>query len=100
MFDSRSRYALIETADYVAADGRSIRYVRRRFLPRRGALIVGAEATVTGGDRLDLLAARTLGDAEQYWRIGDANPSTLNPFELMAPVGRVLSIPTPGVTVS
>ena len=36
------------------------------------------------GDRLDLLAARLLGDAELWWRIADANPE-LDPEELTRP---------------
>ena len=55
----------------MTADGRRARYVTRRFLPASTALGAAAEVLVTDGDRLDLIASRTLGDPEQYWRIGD-----------------------------
>ena len=53
-----------------------------------------ANVTVTQGDRLDLIAARTLGDAEQYWRICDANDA-LDPLDLTSTLGRVLRIAMP-----
>ena len=45
------------------------------------------EHIVQSGDRPDLLAARTFGDAELYWRIADANAVT-DPFELTDTLGR------------
>ena len=54
----------------------------------------GAEVTVVEGDRLDTIAARTLGDPEQYWRICDANIAS-NPPTLTAEPGRVLRVPVP-----
>ena len=55
-----------------------------------------SEFTVTEGDRLDNITARTLGDPQQYWRICDANNS-MHPAELTAEVGRTLKIPVPQV---
>jgi hypothetical protein len=52
------------------------------------------EVTVTQGDRLDLITARTLGDPEQFWRICDAN-NAMNPFALTAEPGRVLRVAMP-----
>lgn len=46
---------------------------------------------VPAGERLDLLAARTLGDPHRYWRVADANP-TASVAELEVP-GRDLAIP-------
>src|SRR3712207_7753957 len=37
--------------------------------------------TLFRSDRLDLITARTLGDAEQFWRVADAN-DTMNPNDL------------------
>jgi nucleoid-associated protein YgaU len=51
------------------------------------------EVTVTQGDRLDLITARTLGDPGQFWRICDAN-NTINPSDLIKP-GRILLVPVP-----
>lgn len=50
-----------------------------------------AQRRVAAGDRLDLLAARLLGDPHRYWRLADANP-TADVAELELP-GRDLTIP-------
>ena len=94
MFDFSSRYFAIETAVYVAPDGREIPYKRRRFLPQGDALPLLTEVTVTQGDRLDLIAARTLGVSEVFWQVADAN-TAMDPFELTSEPGRRLRIPEP-----
>lgn len=96
MFESTSRYYSLETGTHETPEGREIVYVRRRFLPCAEDLQTLVEVTVTEGDRLDLLAARTLGDAEQFWRICDAN-NGMNPSELTAEPGRQLRVPVPQV---
>ncbi|HEB78738.1 MAG TPA: hypothetical protein ENI90_09460 [Methylothermaceae bacterium] len=93
MFEPGSRYFALETGIHVAPDGRRIAYVRRRFLPRQADLQWLGEVSPVEGDRLDLLAARTLGDPEQFWRICDANDA-MNPFDLVTP-GASLKIPLP-----
>ena len=95
MFEPTSRYYNRETATLKTADGRSIAYKRRRFPPRGETLRLLVEATVAEDDRLDLIAARTIGDPEQFWRICDAN-NALNPFDLEEP-GRTLQVPIPEV---
>jgi nucleoid-associated protein YgaU len=52
------------------------------------------EVTVTEGDRLDLITARTLGDPEQFWRICDAN-NTMHPAALTAQPGQRVRVPVP-----
>jgi hypothetical protein len=94
MFDHGSRYAGIETAQTTAPDGREVTYVRRRFLPQPDTLSRFARVTVTEGDRLDLVAARVLGDPEQFWRVCDGN-DTLRPQDLTAQPGRALDIVLP-----
>ena len=94
MFEHTSRYNPIENAIYEAADGRRITYKPRRFLPQGEATPLLAEVTVGVGDRLDLVAVRTLGDAEQFWQVCDAN-NAMNPFDLTVEVGRTLRIPLP-----
>ncbi len=94
MFGPPSRYFGLETATLSTPAG-SIRYTRRRFLPHGEQMPQLAEATVVQGDRLDLLAARALGDPEQYWRICDAN-NAMDPAELTATPGLVLRVPMPG----
>jgi hypothetical protein len=93
MFTSTSRYYSIETAT-IALHGRTIVYVRRRFLPQGDDMPLLAEVTVTEGDRMDVITARTLGDPEQFWRICDAN-NAMSPFALTEHPGRVLRVPIP-----
>lgn len=94
MFDPASRYAALPTATLRDRDGRAVAYVRRRFLPHGAALPLLVEITVAQGDRLDLIAARTLGDPEAFWRVCDANDA-LDPAELTSETGRMLRVPFP-----
>jgi len=96
MFETTSRYYLLETATVTAADGRVIAYKRRRFLPQGDNMPLLLEVTVAQGDRLDLITARTLGDPEQYWRVADAN-NVMNPPDLTAEIGRTLRVPIPQI---
>ena len=94
MFDSKSRYYNLETATYKTEDGRSIAYKRRRFLPNGDDLPLLTETRVEQSDRLDLIADRTIGDSEQYWRVCDAN-NAMAPGSLTAEPGRWLRVPIP-----
>jgi nucleoid-associated protein YgaU len=94
MFDPTSRYYSLEQARYVIPGGKTVTYVRRRFLPPGENMPLLVEVTVVQGDRLDLIAARTLGDPEQFWRICDAN-NAMDPLELMAQPGTKLRVPIP-----
>jgi len=96
MFEPSSRYYSLETATFTLPDGRIVAYKRRRFLPRGEGMDLLMEVTVTEGDRLDLIAFRTLGDPEIFWRICDANDA-MNPFDLVADgeIGRQLRVPIP-----
>ena len=96
MFDHTSRYARIETATFKMSDGRTVTYVRRRFLPQGERLPLLVEVTITDGDRLDLITARTLGDPEQFWRVADAN-NAMNPFDLTGEPGATVRVPIPQV---
>ena len=94
MFAITSRYHSIQTAELETADGRRIVYLRRRFVPSPAVFALLLEHTVTEGDRLDNIAARYLGDPEQFWRICDAN-GVIRPDELTETVGRRLRITMP-----
>lgn len=94
MFNHTSRYYNIEMVKMTLADGREAVYKRRRFLPRGSAMPLLVEVSVTEGDRLDLITARTLGDPEHFWRVADANDA-MNPFDLTAETGRILRVPVP-----
>jgi hypothetical protein len=93
MFDATSRYYSIELEKFVAPDGRVSSFKRRRFLPRGEDMPLLTEVTVIQGDRMDLIATRTIGDPEQFWRICDAN-NAMNPADLME-IGRLLKVPLP-----
>jgi hypothetical protein len=94
MIDETSRYYGLDTGTMTTPDGRVVRYVQRRMLPQGDTMPLLVEVTVTQGDRLDLIAAHTLGDAEQAWRIYDAN-NAMNPFDLLGEPGRILRVPLP-----
>jgi hypothetical protein len=96
MFTHTSRYYKLKTLTLKAADGRRISYKRRRILPQNQAVNLLVEVTVTEGDRLDVITARTLGDPEQFWRICDAN-AAMHPDEMTAEIGRRLRVPVPQV---
>jgi hypothetical protein len=93
-FAPTSRYYGIETATLEKPDGTLLVYVRRRFLPLPESLAVLQEYQVKQGDRLDNLAAQLVGDAEQFWRMCDAN-TAMRPDELTETIGRRLRITLP-----
>ena len=102
MFDPESRYYALETAEHpprdeqAVRDGRKVAYVRRRFLPQEDDAPLLGRVQVTGAlRRMDLIAARALGDPEQFWRICDTN-GVMHPSELTAEVGRWLLVRMPG----
>ena len=94
MIDPDSRYADRPIDTLVTADGREIRYIRKRTLPRPDAMRVLTEVAVQDSDRLDLICARTYGNPGAWWRIADANEA-LDPTDLVATPGRRLKIPSP-----
>lgn len=98
MFEPTSRYHDLETAKMTVRDSRGeprvVSYKRRRFVPPGTTMTTLAEHTVAQGDRLDNLAARYVGDPEQFWRICDAN-NVLIPEELTEEVGRTVKIGLP-----
>ncbi len=74
------------------ADGTEVVYLRRRFVPPPESLFaLMPEHVVVQGDRLDNIAARYLGDPEQFWRICDANRA-MRPAALTEELGRRLRI--------
>jgi len=91
MFEQNSRYYKIGTATLTDPSARQIAYKRRRFVPRAEDLQTLVNVTVVQADRLDLIASRTLGDPEQFWRICDASDA-MNPPDLMAEPGTTVRV--------
>ena len=95
-FPADSRYYGASTLTYVSPEGEAITYLARRIVPQSGApnFATVAQHTVRQGDRLDLIAAKYLGDPLMFWLICDAN-GAIDPRDLVASPGRVLNITTP-----
>jgi len=95
-FSTDSRYYNSATLSYTAANGQTITYLARRFVPQPGApnYATVAQHTVKQGDRLDLLAATYLGDPLMFWLICDAN-GAVRPDQLVETPGTVVNITMP-----
>ena len=97
-FPTDSRYYGSSTLTYTASNGQTITYLARRFVPQPGApnFATIAQYTVKQGDRnrLDLIAAKYLGDPLIFWLICDAN-GAMRPDQLVETPGTVLQITTP-----
>ena len=93
-FPPTSRYHGIEIATMKTANGETVVYLRRRFLPSPNGLVVLLEHSVVEDERLDNIAAKHIGDPEAFWQIADAN-AALRPEELTETIGRRLRITLP-----
>ncbi|MEW7847663.1 LysM domain-containing protein [Massilia aurea] len=93
-FPTNSRYQATETMRMTAPGGAEVVFLQRRFVPQPERLASLLEHPVAEGDRLDNLAGRYLGDAEQFWRICDANRA-MRPQQLVETIGRRLTIALP-----
>ena len=72
-FPPSSRYHDTEIVQFVAVDGRTVAYLRRRFVPPPENFATLQQHRVIEGERLDHLAAKYLGDPQQFWKIGRAH---------------------------
>jgi hypothetical protein len=98
LFTSTSRYYGMSTDTLTMANGTTIVYLKRRFLPSVNSFQLLQLHTVMQGERLDNIAAKFLGDPELFWRIADAN-GAMRPQDLLDTVGRQLRITLPqGIT--
>jgi nucleoid-associated protein YgaU len=95
-FPTDSRYYGSATLQYTAPGGQAITYLARRFVPQPGApnFATVAQHTVRQGDRLDLIAAKYLGDPLIFWLLCDAN-GAIRPADVVKTPGTVLSITMP-----
>jgi hypothetical protein len=95
-FPTDSRYYGSSTLSFTAPDGQTFAYLARRIVPQPGApnYATVAQHTVKQGDRLDLLAAKYLGDPLIFWLICDAN-GAIRPNQLIETPGTILNITMP-----
>ena len=95
-FPTDSRYYGSATLQYTAPGGQAITYLARRFVPQPGApnFATVAQHTVRQGDRLDLIAAKYLGDPLIFWLLCDAN-GAIRPDSLVETPGKVINITMP-----
>jgi hypothetical protein len=93
-FPISSRYSGIATTTLTAADGKTIVYLMRRFVPSPDRFALLQLHTVKQGERLDNMANQYLGDPLAFWRICDAN-NAMRPDELTQTLGRQLRITLP-----
>jgi hypothetical protein len=93
-----SRYYSVEMAELALPRGKTIVYLRRRFIPPADRFQLLQFHTVTEGERLDNITAKYLGDPEQFWKVCDAN-NAMRPEELTETIGRKIRITLPeGIT--
>lgn len=94
LFPASSRYSGLETATLTTPDGKTVIYLKRRFVPQPESFALLQEHVVTEGERLDNITAHYLGDPEQFWQACDANRA-MRPDELTETIGRRLRITLP-----
>jgi hypothetical protein len=88
------RYDNATPASYTGPDGVSVNWLVPLILeagpssPPPRTTTVGSEEV----NRLDLVAARVLGQADQAWRLAQANDG-MDPFDLCRKAGTVLRLP-------
>jgi hypothetical protein len=93
-FPPTSRYYGVETTTLTAANGRSVVYLRRRFVPSPNRFALLRLHVVTKDERLDNITAKYMDDPQAFWRIADAN-AAMRPEELTETPGRSLRITLP-----
>jgi len=92
-FPVTSRYYNVPVKIFTDASGEDRACLARRFSPDPDKLASVRAHMVVEHERLDLIAARELGDPEQFWRLCDANRA-LRPDDLEE-VGRALRVTLP-----
>lgn len=94
LYGPSSRYHGLAIASTTTPNGRTVVYLRRRFVPPPERFAKLADHAVEEGDRLDRLAARYMGDPQLFWRIADAN-GAVRPDDLTEEPGRRITMTLP-----
>jgi len=93
-FEPTSRYHGKSLSRSVTNTGETIVHTTRRFVPATGNFSLLQFHFVERGDRLDNLAHRYLADAQQFWKLCDAN-GVDKPDDLTKEVGSAIRITLP-----
>jgi hypothetical protein len=98
-FPPGSRYHGSAVRTRPGPDGAPVAYLARRFCPDPARFATLSIHRVGAGERLDQIAARLIGDPEQFWALCDANGAVW-PQELEAEGRRVrvtlpIDVPAP-----
>jgi len=92
MFEATSRYNECGDAFVVGKDGKTIKYKKRRFIPKeKESQVTILEIDIVAGDRIDLISSKYLADSEQFWRLCDMN-GVMHPLDLTEPIGKTIKI--------
>ena len=91
MFSKTSRYYNLPERTWRGPDGRNVVYKSVRLIPRPSHSFT-TKTVVGQSERLDLVAARSQGRPELYWKLCDANRA-LDPFALVESEGHMLWLP-------
>jgi hypothetical protein len=76
------------------AQGKTVVYLERRFLPSSNSFATVQFYTIAQADRLDNIANNFLGDPLAFWRICDAN-NVMRPQELTETPGKQIRLTLP-----
>jgi hypothetical protein len=90
MFARSSRYNGTRFVETIVSDGRKVDAVFVRRIHR----IEGTQVTITGNDRLDIIASDKFNDPTRFWHIADAN-TELDANDLVKKSSRVTKIVVP-----
>ena len=93
-FEATSRYHGNKLTSSVTLDGETIIHTTRRFVPPPENFSLLQYHFVEQGDRLDNVTYKYLGDAEQFWKLCDANRVD-KPEDLLEETGRAIRITLP-----
>ncbi len=94
-FPPESRYHGIEVLQLQQEDDATPTvYLRRRFIAPQDQFSLLQVHRIEQHDRVDNLANQYLGDAQQYWRVCDAN-GVVHPREITATIGAAIRITLP-----
>lgn len=93
-FAPNSRYYRLPVRVRTRPDGTVETFVARRIIPAMERYRPLDRHRTLDDDRIDRVSAAAFGDAEQYWRICDANGEA-DPAWATEPAGRLLILPLP-----